>query len=127
MKLRIKGNSLRFRLSKSEVEVFGRTGKIEEKVKFGPLPQDEFCYRIEKTSGHDISGSFIDGRITVYVPEGLANQWVESEQVGVEGRQGLDDQTELYILIEKDFVCRTAPEHEDQSDNYPHPKGERFC
>jgi hypothetical protein len=30
-------------------------------------------------------------------------------------------------LIEKDFVCLTAPAHEDQSDNYPRPKGDENC
>ena len=127
MKLRIKGNSLRFRLSKSEVEAFGKMGRIAENLKFGSKAQDEFCYAIEKTAANEISASFVGGRITVYVPEGLANRWVESEQVGIEGIQKIYDQTELYILIEKDFVCRTAPEFEDQSDNYPHPKGERIC
>lgn len=127
MKLRIKGNSLRFRLSKSEVEVFGKTGRIAETLRFGSTEQDGFCYAIEKTTGDDISASFVDGRITVSVPEGLASRWVESDEVGIEGSQKLDDQTEMYVLIEKDFVCRTEPAHEDQSDNYPHPKGERSC
>lgn len=127
MKLRIKGNSLRFRLSRSEVEAFGKTGKVAETVNFGPTEQDGFCYAIEKTTGNEISASFVAGNMTVSVPEGLANRWVGSDEVGIEGSEKLDDQTELHILIEKDFVCRTAPEHEDQSDNYPHPKGERSC
>ncbi len=127
MKLRIKGNSLRIRLSRSEVEEFGRAGKIEESVTFGLQPQNTFRYKIEKTPSDDITASFLDGKITVFVPDRLAGTWVESEQIGFEGRQVLDEETVLSILIEKDFVCRTPREDEDQSDSYPHPKGEDFC
>jgi hypothetical protein len=34
MKIRIKGNSLRYRLTRPEVEQFGQTGYIEEKIDF---------------------------------------------------------------------------------------------
>ena len=127
MKLRIKGNSLRLRLNKVEVEAFGAAGYIEDKVEFGAAPNSDFRYRIEKTAATDLAGRFEDGRITVSVPEVTADQWINTDQVGIEGTHKFDDRTELYILIEKDFVCLTAPGHEDQSDNYPHPKGETIC
>ncbi len=127
MKLRIKGNSLRFRLNKVEVETFGSAGYIEDKVEFGSEPNTNFHYRIEKTAAKGLAGSFEEGRITVFVPESTADQWIDTDQVGIEGTHKFDDQTELYILIEKDFVCLTAPAYEDQSDNYPHPKGDKNC
>ena len=127
MKLRIKGNSLRLRLTRSEVEEFGRTGKVDEKVRFGTRPQGTFCYQIETTGSDDITASFLDGRITIYVPDRIADTWVKSEQVGFEGRQIIDEETELHILIEKDFVCLTPRENEDQSDSYPHPNEVGFC
>lgn len=127
MKLRIKGNSVRLRLGRSEVEEFGRTGKVQEKVRFGTRPQDTFCYQIEKGRGDEVSASFLDGKITVYVPDRIAGTWVETEQIGFEGSQVLDDKTELYILIEKDFVCLSEHDRENQSDKYPHPKGEDAC
>jgi hypothetical protein len=46
MKLRLNRGSLRLRLSKSEVEEFGKTGRVEEIVKFGAGPQDSLTYRI---------------------------------------------------------------------------------
>lgn len=106
--------------------MFGRTGKIEECVKFG-TGQTDFCYTIEKTSRNEFSGSFTEGRIIVRVPEKLANQWIDSEQVGIEGSQTLDELNELQFLIEKDFVCLSSHDNEDQSDKYPHPKGEEAC
>jgi len=126
MKLRIRGNLLRFRLGRSEVHSFGQTGKIEAALKFGP-GQSDFFYALEKTPAGEFSGSFTDGKITVRVPELLVSQWVESEEVSIEGNQTLDDHTELDFLIEKDFVCLNAHNDEDQSDRYPHPKGDDAC
>ena len=127
MKIRIRGNSLRFRLGRSEVQAFGLSGMIEERVEFGPPPQIDFCYRLEKTSGNEFLGSFNDGVITVRIPEMLVKHWVESDQTGLDGSQKLGEQTDLHILIEKDFVCLNAHNDEDQSDRYPHPKGEEAC
>ena len=126
MKLRIRGNLLRFRLGRSEVNSLGHTGKIEAAMNFGS-GQSDFSYALEKTSANEFTGSFVNGKITVCVPELLVSQWVESDEVGIEGRQTLDDHTELKFLIEKDFVCLNAHNDEDQSDRYPHPKGDEVC
>ena len=127
MKLRIRGNSLRFRLSRSEVEDLGVKGSIEETVNFGHYQQDNFGYTLKKTSANEFSGTFSGGRITVSVPETIIDRWVESDQVSIEGSQKLDEQTDLKFLIEKDFVCLNAHNDEDQSDRYPHPKGDKAC
>ena len=126
MKLRIRGNLLRFRLGRSEVISLGQTGKIEAALNFG-LGQSDFSYALEKTSANEFTGSFVNGKITVCVPELLVSQWVESDEVGIEGRQTQDDHTEMKFLIEKDFVCLNAHNDEDQSDRYPHPKGDEAC
>lgn len=127
MKLRVRGNSLRFRLGRSEVEVLGRNGRIDETVNFTPFGENDFGYTLEKISGSEFSATFANGRITVSVPATLVNRWIESEDVSIEGRQMLDDRTDLKILIEKDFVCLNAHNDEDQSDRYPHPKGDEAC
>jgi hypothetical protein len=127
MKLRIRGNSLRFRLGRSEVESFALTGLIEERVQFGMRPGNDLCYTLQKTAGYEFTGTFTDGKISVGVPEMLANRWASSAEVSIEGSQKLDDRTDLKFLIEKDFVCLNAHNDEDQSDRYPHPKGEDPC
>ncbi|MEQ1642612.1 MAG: hypothetical protein ABL959_04095 [Pyrinomonadaceae bacterium] len=126
MKLRIRENTLRFRLGRSEVETFGRTGTIADKVRFG-LKMDEFGYSLEKTPQNKFSASFIDGMIVVQVPAYDADRWANSDEVSLAGSFLTDDQTELKILIEKDFVCLNAHNDEDQSDRYPHPKGDGAC
>ncbi|HRI03172.1 MAG TPA: hypothetical protein PLL77_05480 [Pyrinomonadaceae bacterium] len=126
MKLRIRENTLRFRLGRSEVETFDQTGAIGDNVRFG-LGKNDFGYLLEKTPDSNFSASFADGTIVVRVPASDANSWANSDEVSLAGTFLADEQTELRILIEKDFVCLNAHNDEDQSDRYPHPKGDAAC
>lgn len=127
MKLRILGNSIRFRLGRSEVESFGRSGSIEERVRFGGSDENDLRYKLEIIDGPEFTGSFADSVITVGVPRSIVKDWVGSEEVSISGSQKLDDESLLKFLIEKDFVCLSAHNDEDQSDRYPHPKGLDAC
>ena len=127
MKIRIRGNTLRFRLGRTEVAELGQNGRIEEKVNFGPGDQNNFFYTLESAAGHDFIGTFAGGRIKLSVPASIVGRWASSDDVSIEGTQTIDDQNELKFLIEKDFVCLNAHNDEDQSDRYPHPKGDDAC
>lgn len=119
MKLRVKENSIRFRLTKSEVESFATSGIVEEIVRFN---QQNFSYSLEKVSGRKLTASFENGKITVSVPIEIANQWTDSEEISLEGYDG-----ELKLLVEKDFVCLKPRKDEDESDNFPHPNQNQSC
>ena len=126
LKLRIRGNTLRFRLGRSEVETFGRTRTIGDKVQFG-LKEKEFGYLLEKATENGFSASFSDGTIKVSIPASEVDRWVSTDDVSLAGSFMADEQTEIKILIEKDFVCLNTHNDEDQSDRYPHPKGDDAC
>jgi hypothetical protein len=127
MKIRIKGNTLRFRLGRTEVSALDRNGRMEETVNFGPGDQNNFYYALEKSAGDEFSGTFQGGRITVSVPSMIIEQWAAGEDVSIEGSSVIDAQTMLKFLIEKDFVCLNAHNDDDQSDRYPHPLGDNAC
>jgi hypothetical protein len=121
MKIRIKGNSIRIRLTRSEVDLFGKEGRIEEHTQFGG-PQ--LTYVLQKTAnGNALSASFENNTVTMLMPEAWANEWLETERVGYESNMPLGDGQDLYLLLEKDFVCLDNTT-EDQSDNYPNPLAE---
>jgi hypothetical protein len=126
MKLRIRGNLLRFRLGRSEVNELGSTGQIEECVDFGP-GQPRFCYSLEKGDEDTFSGSFAEGKITVRVPASVVDSWASGDDIGIEGKQTIDDRTQLEFLVEKDFACRTSSGGEDQSDKFPKPASDAAC
>ncbi len=118
MKIRIKGNSVRIRLSKSETELFAAKGYLEERTDFG---NSTFIYSIKKTEDENISANFINGNITVHIPQNLLHQWAKSNLVSLEYNMPVGSDKYLYILLEKDFKCIDAVVTEDQSDYFENP------
>ena len=112
MKIRIKGNSLRYRLTKTDVECFAKHGYLEEITDFGG---QHFIYALQRYSLPNLTAHLQNNCITLFMPADMANEWVGTEKVGFEGTDN-----ELYLLIEKDFKCLDDVA-EDQSDNYPNP------
>ena len=81
MKLRIQGNSLRFRLTRPEVASLDKDGLIAETTYFGI--GHSLTYRIRKeTDGADVRTELADGVITVSAPAGEVHKWATSDEVG---------------------------------------------
>jgi len=118
MKLRIKGNSLRLRLSKTEVEKLAVAKYLEELTLFG---RNTFGYALQvKDDGDKLSVDFDGGKITVFIPEIFVKDWAVNEVVGFNATIEVSGAESLYILVEKDFKCLDEVT-EDQSDNYENP------
>ncbi|WP_429380053.1 DUF7009 family protein [Mucilaginibacter sp. UYCu711] len=112
MKIRIKGNSLRYRLTKTDVEQFSQTGYIEETINFG---SQTLIYSVERRELGSLMATFDHNKITLLMPVKMATEWETTDRVGFEGFDN-----NLFLLIEKDFKCLDNVA-EDQSDNYPNP------
>ena len=118
MKLRIKGNSIRLRLSKPEVEKLAVAKYLEERTSFG---NNTFSYALQsKDGGEKLSADFDGGKITVFIPEVFIKDWAVNNVTGFNTREQVNDTTSLYILVEKDFKC-VDETTEDQADNYENP------
>lgn len=128
MKLRMRGGSVRLRLTRSEVTLFKEVGRIEERVEFGALPSQRLVYVLESSiEVEEINASYQDQCIFVRVPQELAGLWANTDRIGIEGRQALGEGLFLRILIEKDFACLERSDSEDESDAYPHPDAGKAC
>lgn len=117
MKLRIQGNTLRLRLSKTEVETFEQNGMVKEHVEFG---ETSFTYLIETISGNKVTAVYEMNTIRIGVPESIKAKWTTTDQVGFDAVVNYDDQ-KLEVLVEKDFQC-LIPRKEDESDLYSNPR-----
>ena len=120
MKIRIKGNSVRFRLTKTEVSDFETHGVYRSETK---LLGGVFRYRLQKTDEYnELAAEWIpsNNEIVFFMPIRIAEEWTQSDEVGFQNNFVLPDGTELFLLVEKDFVCLDNT-FEDQSDNYPNP------
>ena len=118
MKLRIKGNSIRFRLSKADVAKFVESKSIEEYTSF---TGNKLIYKIESTSSAEkIEATFIGSTIQITIPTQIADQWTGSQEVGIYHDDNLGNEKSLKVIIEKDYKCLDET-NEDQTDNYENP------
>jgi hypothetical protein len=127
MKLRIRGNSVRLRLTQSEVAQFRETGQVEEIVEFGLEAQQQFIYSLSSGDNESPTAVYKNNRLTVFVPKDEARQWTQTNQVGICAAQSTGEEKRLEILIEKDYACLEERAGEDDSDAFPHPLAGKAC
>lgn len=120
MKLRLKGNSIRLRLSQTDVAMLAAEGLVEEKFSFSK--ETSLCYRLMVQEDILKPGiSYAANNITVLIPADFTREWPADNVVGTSTLHTTEDGTEIFILIEKDFKCLDDTT-EDQSDNFANPK-----
>lgn len=119
MKVRIKGDSIRFRLTQTEVKTLSENGKIFESTNFG---MEQFTYGVvlDESITH-LKATFSKGCITLTMPKLEGTAWYENDIITFDHTLKTSQGNELYLLLEKDFTCLDNT-IEDQSDNYPNPK-----
>jgi hypothetical protein len=125
MKVRMGRDSLRFRLTKSEVAVFQQQGWVQETLRLGPGDAATFCYRVEAVKGSGANIHCVCGSITIttaVLPFEEVTKWANTAQVGIYFRElwGLN------VAIEKDFRCLDEEAIGEQSDYYDNPKAARY-
>jgi len=120
MKIRMQGNSIRLRLTQTEVGSLNEKGRVSARVKFG---SGALAYSLEKTSTGEMSARFADGNITVFLPEAKAMEWATTGLTGLEHNADIGNGENLRIIVEKDFKCLTVRQGEDESDNFENPNG----
>jgi Family of unknown function (DUF7009) len=121
MKLRIRGNTLRLRLTRPEVEGLAKDGRVEDSIAFGPDPGARLTYAIVVREAPSIRAEWSDRAITVVLPPAVASGWTGSEEVGIEQEQPIGGSKTLRVTVEKDFACLTQRPGEDDGDAYPNP------
>ncbi len=112
MKIRIKGNSVRYRLTKTDIENLAKNGYLQEETNFA---DKTLFYVLKGTTDHILSSNFIENSIILFMPNHMITALVETDKVGFGDASGT-----VHLLVEKDFTCLENVE-EDQSDNYPNP------
>ena len=115
MKLRIRGNTLRLRLTRGEVDQLATDGVCEETMH---LARAWLSYRLVTDTGSDtVEAQLADNTVTVVLPATRVADWAKSDGISIEARHG-----PLSILVEKDFACLTPRAGEDDADAFPHPE-----
>lgn len=120
MKLRIKGATLRLRLTQGEIRALQERGEVEEQVPFAPGVS--LIYRLRKdAAARQIGASYRGNVVEILVPAATADEWCANQQVTLAQLQAVGG-AQLNITLEKDFACLAPRAGEDESDNFPHPE-----
>jgi hypothetical protein len=120
MKLRIRGNSVRIRLTRSEVARLGQGFAVEQTTQFSR--DSVLRSSIEPSAGAQTpTAEFESAGVSVKLPQQQVRQWAYSDEVTIEAQQRVAPGTSLQILVEKDFECIHS-KREGDSDAFPNPR-----
>jgi len=119
MKLRISGNSLRLRLSRSEVAQLEQFSCVEDAVEFGPDCKLSYALLVstEIAAAH---ASLKGSSLSVLIPRNVAQSWIGTDSLTIAANQDIGGGKNLQILIEKDLKCAHKNVVENE-DFYPNP------
>ena len=120
MKLRVLDNSIRLRLTRTEVDLIASEGLVNGHVAFAGTYT--FDYVLESSPATVKPEAHISNNVlTVRIPQEEIHNWANSEQVSILSEQILGDGAVLKLRVEKDFACLAPREGEDESDMFAHP------
>lgn len=127
MKLRIKGNSLRLRVSQPELRQLLAEGRVEETIHFGNAPDARLTYALiqRPIARAGATVEYQAGAVTVVLSHAYATDWLHNNEVGIYAE--IDTPAgPLGVSIEKDFACLDGDEPVDP-DAFPNPKAGTAC
>ena len=119
MKLRLKGNSLRLRLTRSEITQLATERALQDETDFG-CGTFRFALCIRENAAA-LSAVCEPDAIVVSAPAALIAHWTATDEVGLYAEQPTSRGGRLTIAVEKDFRCLDPRRDEDESDHFDHP------
>jgi hypothetical protein len=127
MKLRIKGNSLRLRVSRSELTRFLAGDEVAETIHFAAAPEAKLTYALAR--GTQTNAAIVRYRpqeVTVLLSEEQAQRWSQNDQVGVYTLVDIAPEGLLELIVEKDFACLDRSDA-DNKDTFANPLMGSVC
>src|SRR5258707_791989 len=103
MKLRLKGNSIRVRLDRRDIERLINEGRVGDAVRFGPGL--EFSYAVEAGSAprERPQVSYTAGRLVISIDPADVEEWLSGDRVGFDHQQPVAGGF-VRVLLEKDLA-----------------------
>jgi hypothetical protein len=127
LKLRVKGNTLRLRVARSELAKLLAGNRVEEAIHFAPEPNAELRYALTVDPASDGTHvSYRPGDIMVTVSADQMRTWGEESQVGIYTTLDIGHTEPLEVAIEKDFACLDGNDA-DNYDTFANPLEGKTC
>lgn len=126
MKLRIKGNSLRLRITPSEMARLLETGRIDETICLGSDENAHLTYALEHVpNAPALHVRYSPKEIAVVVSSAEARRWAEAADVGLYTEVSTA-RGPLELAVEKDYACLDKSDAENV-DTFPNPNQGAVC
>ena len=119
MKLRILDDSIRLRLSRSDVDLARNGGTVEGRTRFPDGSEFVYAFGVSESGS---AATYESDRVVVRLPADEVAAWATDDSaVSLRHEFSLPAGGALKLLVEKDFQCLTARDDEDQSDLFQNP------
>jgi hypothetical protein len=126
MKLRLKGNSVRVRLDRWDIEGLIDRERVVDGVRFGPGVALSYAVEVGLAPRDRQKASYADGHLKISIDREDAEEWLASDRVGFDHEQVVDGGV-VRVLLEKDFACIDRPRGEEADDVYAFPNPLAVC
>lgn len=124
MKIRIKDNSVRFRLTQTEVAALGNGETLTSNTHVAPGAVLRFS--LCAAGDTPARATLAETHLTVTLPAASTREWATGDTVSIAASQSLGDAASLSLLIEKDFACLTERPGDDDADCFEHPQADEL-
>ena len=118
MKLRIREQSVRFRLSPEDVASLGRGESVLVSLNLGA--EQTFTYGLEMSGTSLLGVKSVRSGVVIQCPVEMLRKLAETDEVGFERVIDLGGEGSVTVLVEKDFKC-LVPRGEDDGNTFPNP------
>ena len=127
MKLRIKGDSLRLRVTRSELARLLIGERIEDSIHFSSVPDVHLSYALRSAEQSiPISIECVPQAVVVLISKEQLRLWSNDAEVGIYSSIELGRGRSLQVLIEKDFACLDHSDDENV-DTFANPNAAEVC
>jgi len=118
MKIRIRENSLRIRITQSELKELLAGNKVVSSIQFPN--ETQLTYGLSPVNNESTSIQYRENIISIQIGTLDMETMAEEQSVGVQSIHNTGEQS-LDLLIEKDFTC-LHPRGVEDKDTFPNPK-----
>ena len=127
MKLRIKGNSLRLRITRPELAGLEHGRPVAEIIHLGPEPGQSLRYSLAvQPLAEPVTVEFHANAIAVTLAQAQFEKWSREDEVGVYASLDLGSAGLLDVAVEKDFKCLDSRGEQDE-EAFPNPLAGKAC
>jgi hypothetical protein len=126
MKLRLRGNSIRVRLDRRDIDRLTEHGRVDDAVCFGPGRTFSYAVEVGPAPRGRPTVHYTEGYLTLRIDPGDAEEWRAGDRVGFDHNQSVDGGA-VRVLLEKDFACVDRPSEQEEDNAYAFPNPSVVC